>query len=86
MAYIVFIIRRTIVGDSLPNSFKKTSIFYFEIVGERGILLFLYDKTEMENVQTAFIEQILQTMLTNTAGADLQRPVRFMMDRKGRTS
>jgi mRNA-degrading endonuclease RelE of RelBE toxin-antitoxin system len=38
-------------------------IFYFEIVEDRIILLFIYDKTEMENVQTAFIEQILQKML-----------------------
>jgi len=35
-------------------------IFYFEIVEGTIILLFIYDKTEMENVQTAFIEQILQ--------------------------
>ena len=57
--------------------FVLIHIFYFEIVGERIILLFLYDKTEMENVPAVFIEQILQTMLTNTAGADLQRPVRL---------
>jgi mRNA-degrading endonuclease RelE of RelBE toxin-antitoxin system len=38
-------------------------IFYFEVSGDRIILLFIYDKSEMENVQTAFIEQILQTML-----------------------
>jgi len=39
-------------------------IFYFEITEETIILLFIYDKSEMENVQTAFIEQILQKMLT----------------------
>jgi mRNA-degrading endonuclease RelE of RelBE toxin-antitoxin system len=39
-------------------------IFYFELVEDKIILLFVYDKSEMENVQTAFIEQILQTMLT----------------------
>jgi mRNA-degrading endonuclease RelE of RelBE toxin-antitoxin system len=39
-------------------------IFYFEIVEDKIILLFIYDKSEMENVQTAFIEQILQTTLT----------------------
>ena len=39
-------------------------IFYFEIVEDKIILLFIYDKSEMENVQTAFIEQILQTILT----------------------
>jgi mRNA-degrading endonuclease RelE of RelBE toxin-antitoxin system len=38
-------------------------IFYFEIVEDKIILLFIYDKTEMENVQTAFIEQILQNIL-----------------------
>jgi mRNA-degrading endonuclease RelE of RelBE toxin-antitoxin system len=38
-------------------------IFYFEIVEDKIILLFIYDKSEMENVQTAFIEQILQTIL-----------------------
>ena len=38
-------------------------IFYFEIVEDKITLLFIYDKSEMENVQTAFIEQILQKML-----------------------
>ena len=38
-------------------------IFYFEIVEDTIILLFIYDKTEMENIQTAFIEQILQQYL-----------------------
>ena len=38
-------------------------IFYFEIVEDKIILLFIYDKSEMENVQTAFIEQILQTII-----------------------
>ena len=41
-------------------------VFYFEIVDDTIILLFIYDKTEMENVQVAFIKQILQTkMLMN---------------------
>jgi mRNA-degrading endonuclease RelE of RelBE toxin-antitoxin system len=35
-------------------------IFYFEIIEDTIILLFIYDKSEMENIQTAFIEQILQ--------------------------
>jgi len=39
-------------------------IFYFKIVEDRVILLFIYDKSEMESVQTAFIEQILQASLT----------------------
>jgi len=38
-------------------------IFYFEIIEDRVILLFIYDKSEIENVQTAFIEQILQKSL-----------------------
>ena len=38
-------------------------IFYFEIIQDKIILLFIYDKSEMENVQTAFIEQILQKTL-----------------------
>jgi mRNA-degrading endonuclease RelE of RelBE toxin-antitoxin system len=38
-------------------------IFYFEILEDKIILLFIYDKSEMENVQTAFIEQILQKIL-----------------------
>jgi mRNA-degrading endonuclease RelE of RelBE toxin-antitoxin system len=38
-------------------------IFYFEIIEDRIILLFIYDKSEMENVKTAFIEQILKTVL-----------------------
>jgi mRNA-degrading endonuclease RelE of RelBE toxin-antitoxin system len=38
-------------------------IFYFEIIEDKVILLFIYDKTEMENVQTAFIEQILKDII-----------------------
>ncbi len=34
-------------------------IFYFEIVNDRVILLFMYDKNEMENVNDEFIRQIL---------------------------
>jgi mRNA-degrading endonuclease RelE of RelBE toxin-antitoxin system len=40
-------------------------IFYFEIVEDRIILLFIYDKSEMENVQAIFIEQILKTIIEN---------------------
>ena len=40
-------------------------IFYFEIVEDKIILLFIYDKSEMENVQTAFIEHILHQYLLN---------------------
>jgi len=38
-------------------------IFYFEIIIDKIVMLFIYDKSETENVQTAFIEQILQTTL-----------------------
>ena len=38
-------------------------VFYFEIIEDKIILLFIYDKSEMENVQTAFVEQILKTIL-----------------------
>jgi mRNA-degrading endonuclease RelE of RelBE toxin-antitoxin system len=41
-------------------------IFYFEIVQDKVILLFIYDKSEMENVQTAYLEQILRNTLLNT--------------------
>jgi mRNA-degrading endonuclease RelE of RelBE toxin-antitoxin system len=37
-------------------------IFYFEITqNDNIVLLYIYDKSEMENIQTAFIEQILKT-------------------------
>ena len=35
-------------------------IFYIEIINESIVLLYVYDKSEMENVQTAYIEQILE--------------------------
>jgi mRNA-degrading endonuclease RelE of RelBE toxin-antitoxin system len=38
-------------------------VFYFEIIDNKIVLLFIYDKSEMENVQTAFIEQILKQYL-----------------------
>ncbi|MDR1022968.1 MAG: addiction module toxin RelE [Prevotellaceae bacterium] len=41
-------------------------IFYFEIIQDKIILLFIYDKSEMENVQTAYIEQILRATHLNT--------------------
>jgi len=40
-------------------------IFYFEIVEDTIILLFIYDKSEIENVQDVFIEYILQQYLFN---------------------
>ena len=40
-------------------------VFYFEILADSIILLFIYDKSEMENIQTAYIEQILKTMLAD---------------------
>jgi len=44
----------------------------FEVVGDKIILLFIYDKTEMENVQTAFIEQILQQYLLDSGSSNDQ--------------
>ena len=41
-------------------------IFYFEITEDKIILLFIYDKSEMENIQTAFIEQILKQHLPSS--------------------
>ena len=38
-------------------------IFYFEIMDDKIVLLYIYDKSEMENIQTEFIEQLLKTHL-----------------------
>lgn len=35
-------------------------IFYLEIAADSVVLLYAYDKSEIESVQTAFIEQILE--------------------------
>ena len=35
-------------------------IFYFEVIEDKIVLLFIYDKAEMENVQSSYIEQILK--------------------------
>jgi mRNA-degrading endonuclease RelE of RelBE toxin-antitoxin system len=35
-------------------------VFYYEVIEDRIVLLFVYDKSEMETVQTSYIEQILQ--------------------------
>ncbi|MDR1780724.1 MAG: addiction module toxin RelE [Tannerella sp.] len=40
-------------------------IFYIEVIGETIILLYAYDKSEMEDVQTAFIEQILESFYSH---------------------
>lgn len=37
-------------------------IFYFEVEDDKITLLYIYDKSDMENVQTAFIEQILKSL------------------------
>lgn len=39
-------------------------IFYFEIVKEKVILLYLYDKNEMENVNDDFIRAIVSPFVT----------------------
>ncbi|HBL32691.1 MAG TPA: hypothetical protein DDZ96_02575 [Porphyromonadaceae bacterium] len=38
-------------------------IFYFESRDDMIVLLYVYDKSEMENVQTAYIKQILNKKL-----------------------
>ena len=38
-------------------------IFYFEVIEDKIVLLFIYDKAEMENVQSSYIEQILKNWL-----------------------
>jgi mRNA-degrading endonuclease RelE of RelBE toxin-antitoxin system len=38
-------------------------IFYFEIINDRIVLLFIYDKSEMANVNTVFLEHILASAL-----------------------
>ena len=35
-------------------------IFYYEIINEEVILLYIYDKNEMENVNSDFIRYLLQ--------------------------
>jgi len=79
MAFLSELEKNPLIGDELFPNCRKARIaikskgkgkrgggrviFYFEIVEDKIILLFIYDKSELENVQTAFIEQILQTML-----------------------
>jgi len=79
LAFLSELEKNPMLGDELfPNCRKariaikskgkgKSSggriIFYFEIIADTITLLFIYDKSEMENVQTAFIEQILHSML-----------------------
>jgi len=55
--------RITIKSKGRGKSGGGRVVFYFEIIEDKVILLFIYDKSEMENVQTAFIEQILKTIL-----------------------
>ncbi|GHT72219.1 hypothetical protein FACS189456_0100 [Bacteroidia bacterium] len=40
-------------------------IFYIEVVDANVVLLYAYDKSEIENVQTIFIEQILKLYQKN---------------------
>ena len=79
LAFLSELEKNPMMGDEIFPNCRKTRIaikskgkgksgggriiFYFEIVEDKIILLFIYDKSEMENVQTAFIEQILQTTL-----------------------
>jgi mRNA-degrading endonuclease RelE of RelBE toxin-antitoxin system len=57
--------RITIKSKGKGKSGGGRIIFYFEIVEDTIILLFIYDNSEMENIQTAFIEQILQATLAD---------------------
>jgi len=40
-------------------------IFYFEIINDEIILLYIYDKNEMENVNDEFIRHLLLNFLEN---------------------
>jgi len=53
--------RTTIKSKGKGKSGGGRVIFYFEIVQDKIILLFVYDKSELESIQTAFIEQILKS-------------------------
>jgi mRNA-degrading endonuclease RelE of RelBE toxin-antitoxin system len=57
--------RIAIKNKGKDKSSGSRVIFYFEIIQDKIILLFIYDKSEIENVQTAYIEQILRAMLLN---------------------
>jgi mRNA-degrading endonuclease RelE of RelBE toxin-antitoxin system len=59
--------RMTIRSKGRGKSGGGRVIFYYEVAGDTVILLFVYDKSDMENVQTAYIEQILKTMLEDNA-------------------
>ena len=52
--------QRVIKSKGKGKSDGGRIIFYFEVIEEKVILLFIYDKSEMENVQSSYIEQILQ--------------------------
>jgi len=52
--------RMSIYSKGKGKSGGARIIFYIEIKDDNIVLLYAYDKSEMENVQTAFIEQILE--------------------------
>ena len=56
-------IRMAIKSKGKGKSGGGRVIFYYEIDGDDIILLYIYDKSEMENVQTVFIEHILKNIL-----------------------
>jgi mRNA-degrading endonuclease RelE of RelBE toxin-antitoxin system len=82
LAFLSELEKNPMMGDEIFPNCRKTRIaikskgkgksgggriiFYFEIMQNKIILLFVYDKSEMENVQTAYIEQILRTTLLDT--------------------
>jgi mRNA-degrading endonuclease RelE of RelBE toxin-antitoxin system len=79
LAFLLELEKNPLIGDEIFPNCRKARIaikskgkgksgggrviFYFEIVDDKIILLLIYDKSEIENVQTAFIEQILQSTL-----------------------
>jgi mRNA-degrading endonuclease RelE of RelBE toxin-antitoxin system len=79
LAFLLELEKNPMIGDEIFPNCRKVRIairskgrgksgggrviFYFEIIEDKIILLFIYDKSEMESVQTAFIEQILKTTL-----------------------
>ncbi len=78
IAFLSELEKKPLMGDELFPNCRKARIaisskgkgkrgggrviFYFEVNQDRIILLYIYDKSEMENVQTDFIEQILKSL------------------------
>jgi mRNA-degrading endonuclease RelE of RelBE toxin-antitoxin system len=54
--------RITIKSKGKGKSGGGRIIFFFEILKDRIILLYMYDKNEMENINDDFIRQILNSI------------------------